>query len=192
VKPKRGFIKAVISRAPILLVMKTIVLEKSLCCYHRGSESPYRECPTSNSRLHRLPFSISSKSTMLILPSRVMPIQGFLSKQWICLTMTEISRRRTDELRDFVAMLKFSTVDFDYCSRVSQQTLRQPFDETSLARSSRSQKHKVRNWPPRRRHATQVRLIHLDDLMNGVFLPDDSVSKAEFQSFRFVACLGRI
>src|SRR6185295_4109238 len=62
----------------------------------------------------------------------VMPIQGFLSKQWICLTMTDISRRRTDELRDFVAMLKFGTVDFDYCSRVSEQTLRQPFDETGL------------------------------------------------------------
>jgi hypothetical protein len=121
-----------------------------------------------------------------------MPIQRFLSKQWTCLTVPEISRRRTDELRDFVAMLKFGAIDFHHCSRVFQQTLRERFHETRFARPSRSQKHKIGNWPLRRRHATQVRLIHLDDLMNGIFLPDDSASKTKFQSFRFVACPGRI
>jgi hypothetical protein len=34
--------------------------------------------------------------------------------------------------------------------------------------------------------------VSIADLMNGPFLPDDSVSEAKFQSFRFVACLGRI
>ena len=91
--------------------------------------------------------------------------------------MTEISRRRTDELRDFVAMLEFATVDFDYCSRVFQQTLRQRFDKTCFARSSRTQKHRPAIGRLGKQQATRLRLIHLDDLMNGIFLPDDSVRR---------------
>src|SRR5581483_4423983 len=50
-------------------------------------------------------------------------IQNFLAQQWVRLAMTEVSRRRADELRDLMAVLELAAIDFDDRARVLHEAL---------------------------------------------------------------------
>src|ERR1700722_9133675 len=57
-------------------------------------------------------------------------VDQILAQQWVCLTMTEISRRRTDEFGDFVAVLKLGAVDFEDGARVPEKRLSRCLNHT--------------------------------------------------------------
>ena len=95
-------------------------------------------------------------------------VEYFLTQQRMCLTMSQISGRRTNQLRDLMAVLKFRAVDLDYRARIANQRLRGCFHDTRLARSRWPQKQEVPNGTSRGRHPSQVHLINIHDLLDGL------------------------
>jgi len=64
-----------------------------------------------------------------------MLIQRFLRQQCVCLTVARY-RRRPDQLRDLMTVLKLRAVDFDYCLRFFSRTRRLPL-RSSLSGAGR-------------------------------------------------------
>jgi hypothetical protein len=58
--------------------------------------------------------------------------ERFLRDQWMCFAVAEITRRRSDQFRNFVRVLKFCAVDFNDGSCISEQSLRSGFDDAGL------------------------------------------------------------
>src|SRR5208283_4301395 len=99
--------------------------------------------------------------------------QSFLGDERMCLTMTQISWGRTDQLGDFVRVLEFRAIHLDHHARVSKQNLRRCFHDARLARSRGPEEQKVTNWPPRRIQTGTKYLIQVDERLHAFLLPDD-------------------
>src|ERR1017187_1313730 len=84
--------------------------------------------------------------------------------------MPEVSGGRTDQLGDFVAMLKFRTIDLDYRARVAHQAFRRSFHHARLAGTRGSQEKEIADRSSGAGHAGQVSLIDADDLLDGLVL----------------------
>src|SRR5689334_1212481 len=84
--------------------------------------------------------------------------------------MSEISRRRPDQLGNLMTVLEFGAVDFDDSVRVPNETFRQRFHRPSLPRPGRPQKEKRSNRTPQTGHPRQVRLVDTDYLADGFIL----------------------
>src|SRR5215470_12503645 len=98
--------------------------------------------------------------------------------------MPQVSRRRTDQLGDFMAVLKLRTVDFDHRTRILEKDLRCSLDDPSLSRSSRSEEQKIPDRTSRRIQTREVHLINIYDLLNCLVLSDDHATEASVQLCR--------
>ena len=91
--------------------------------------------------------------------------------------MPQVSGRRTDQLGDLVAMLKFRAVDFDHRARIAHQAFRGGFDEPRLAGTSGTQEQKISNRSSGIGHSGQVRLIDANDLLDRFILAHNAPSQ---------------
>src|SRR5882757_7068478 len=94
------------------------------------------------------------------------------------LAMPQISRRRTDQLCDFMAVLKFRAIDLNHRARVLQQGLRGRFDNSRLARARGAKEQEVSDRAARRIHPGKMHLVDVDDLLDRLILPDDHSPKS--------------
>src|SRR5215469_10685996 len=108
------------------------------------------------------------------------------------LAMAEISRRRSNQLRDLVRMLEFGAVDFDAGPRVAKQRLGHGFDDSGLPRPRRAKKQQISHWTPRGIQACQKHLINLDHFLNGLVLSHNPASQGGFKLSGIVASAVRV
>src|SRR5207302_9950190 len=67
-------------------------------------------------------------------------VERFLGEQRMRLAVTQIARRRADQLCDLVRVLEFRAVNLDTGARITEQRLRHRLDYTGLARAGRTEK----------------------------------------------------
>src|SRR5215475_5832532 len=125
-----------ISRAPRFEVSTMTQFEKSTQRLSPSvsvalSKMPNRSCQSASDA-----FSISSKKTKIIFLDAV---DVLLRKQWLGLAVPQIARERTDQLRDFMRMLKLGAIDFDHRVQVAEENFGRGFDRARLARPGRPQ-----------------------------------------------------
>src|ERR1039458_2734358 len=108
------------------------------------------------------------------------------------LAMSEISRRRTNQLRNLVRVLKLGAVDLDAGMGIAEQGLCHGFHHASLPRTGRSQKKQVAHRTPRRVQARQKNLVNLGNLFDGLILADDLAAQGGFKLSSIVAAAVRI
>src|SRR5438093_11583975 len=87
--------------------------------------------------------------------------------------MSEITRGRTDQLGDLVAVLKLRAVDLDEGAWTAKKDFGRSLYNARLAGASRSQKQKITDRAVRHSHSRQIDLIHVDDSAHGAILPND-------------------
>src|ERR1700684_1175315 len=97
------------------------------------------------------------------------------------LAVSQISWRRTDELRNLVAVLKLGAIDLDDRARGLQQSFRRRLDDSGLARSRGAEEQKVSDRAARRIHAREMHLVDIDDLLDRLILTDDHPPEPRFQ-----------
>ncbi len=114
-------------------------------------------------------------------------IQGFLREQRVSLAMSEVSRRRTDQLGNFVRVLKLGAIDFNAGARVSEQSLGHGFDHAGLARTGWSEEQQVAHWASGRVEARKEHLIDLYDLFDRLILSHNAATKGGFKLSSIVA-----
>ena len=122
----------------------------------------------------------------------VILVQHFLAEQRMRLAMAQVSGRRADQLGDLVAVLKLRAVDLDHRAAVAHQALRRGFHQPRLAGAGRPQEQEVADRPSRARHARQIRLINVNDLLDRLVLADDSLAQIRVEFLRFETGLRRI
>src|SRR5262249_10267032 len=66
-------------------------------------------------------------------------VDVLLREQRLGLAVPQIARRRADQLRDFMRMLKLGAVDFDHRIRVAEEDFGRGLDRSRLARPGRPQ-----------------------------------------------------
>src|SRR5579875_4028755 len=108
-------------------------------------------------------------------------IDKFMAEQRMRFAMAEISRRRADQLGDFVAVLKLGTVDLDHRALVAEQCLGRGLHRTRLARTGRPQEKEVAYRAAGSRKPGDMHLVDVDDLLNGLLLSDYQFVKCLFQ-----------
>ena len=119
-KPSRGLIRALISVAPRLLVMKMSAREKSTLRLSPNVSVPLSRMPSNKFHSASLAFSISSnKHETQLAGVGVILIQHFLAQQRMRFAMSQISGRRADQLRNLVTVLEFRAIDLDDCARIA-------------------------------------------------------------------------
>src|SRR5258705_306028 len=121
-----------------------------------------------------------------------MLIQRFLRKQSMRFTVSKISRRRTDQLRDFMTVLKLRAIDLDYGSRILQQGLGSRLNNPSFSGAGRSKEQKVSDRPADRAQPRQMSLISPHDLVNCFVLSNDEAAKFVLQVLRLPSRPGGI
>ena len=88
--------------------------------------------------------------------------------------MAEISRRRADQLGNFVRVLKLGAVDLDDRVRVAEQNFRGRFDDARLSRTGRPEKQHRADRPIGRVHAGEKNLVEAAHAPHCAFLADDA------------------
>src|SRR5260370_727734 len=121
-----------------------------------------------------------------------MLIQRFLRQQRMRFAVAEVSRRRRDQFRDFMAVLKLRAIDLDYGSSVLQQRLGGRLDNASFSRARRPEEEKVSDWPAGRGQSRHVSLISPHDPMNCFLLSNDEVAELVLQILRLPSRLSGI
>src|ERR1700730_12842177 len=89
------------------------------------------------------------------------------------LTVPQVTRRRADQLCNFMRMLEFRAVYLDQRPRVAEQNLRGRFHDTCLAGARRPQEHQIPHGPSRRVQARAKHLIEVDQRLHAFVLSDD-------------------
>src|SRR5689334_14584345 len=100
-------------------------------------------------------------------------VQSFLGKERMRLAMAEVARRRPDQFRDLMRVLKLRAIDLDASARVAEQRLGQSFDDPGFSGAGRPQEQEIAYRTARR---VQSRLEHLVDFHNsfdGLILSND-------------------
>src|ERR1035437_8022895 len=106
--------------------------------------------------------------------------------------MPEVSGGRTDQLGDFVAMLKFRTIDLDYRARVAHQAFRRSFHHARLAGTRGSQEKEIADRSSGAAHAGQVSLIDADDLLDSLVLTHNALPQIHVELLGLRSGLRRI
>src|SRR5580698_8340309 len=101
--------------------------------------------------------------------------------------MPEISRRRTDQFCDFVAVLKLGAVDLQDTSGVAHKRFRSGFHQAGLAGPGGSQKQKISDRPANAGQACQESLIDTNDLVDRVFLSYHEPPQVALKLFRLTS-----
>src|SRR5260370_10343437 len=95
--------------------------------------------------------------------------------------MPEITRRRADQLRDFVTVLKFRAIDFDERARAAKQDFCGGFHNSGFSGTGRAQKQQVSDWTARHGHSREVDLIHVYEPANCPILPYNLAHEPAFE-----------
>src|SRR5207247_6065062 len=95
--------------------------------------------------------------------------------------MSEITRGRTDQLGDLMAVLKLRAVDLDEGAWTAKKDFGRSLYNARLAGASRSQKQKITDRAVRHSHSRQIDLIHVDDSAHGAILPNDLAQQPAFK-----------
>ena len=106
--------------------------------------------------------------------------------------MSQISRRRANQLGNLVRMLELRAINLDASPRVPKQRLGHRFDHARLARSRRPQKQQVPHRTPRRIQPRQKHLIDFDDLFESRVLPHNAAAQRSIKLSSIVAATVRI
>ena len=119
-------------------------------------------------------------------------VQSFLGQQRMRLAMAQVSRRRTDQLGDFVRVLKFGAIDFDAGAGVAEQRLGHGFDHPGFSRAGGPKEQKIANRTARRIQARQKHLVDFDHFLDGLVLTDDSAAKGAFKFSGIIGAARRV
>ncbi len=123
--------------------------------------------PSSNCQSASEAFSISSNNRIESFNFSVChSVQCFLAHSCGC-PMSQVSRRRVNQLRDLVRVLKFGAVNLDTGLGIAKQRLGHGFYHPRLARSRRSKKQKVPDRAAGRIQSSQEHLVNFGDLLDG-------------------------
>ena len=114
-------------------------------------------------------------------------VQRFLGEQRMRLAMSEVSRRRADQLGDLVRVLKFGAVDLDARLGIAEQRLGHRLHDARLARSGRPQKQQVADRAAGRIQPGEKHLINFGDFFDGRVLANDLAPESGFEILRRVA-----
>ena len=95
--------------------------------------------------------------------------------------MAQVSRRRANQLRDFVRMLKLGAVDLHDRVRVAIKNFGGGFDHASFSGAGRSEKQHRADRPVGRIHARQKNLVQAAHAADCAFLTDDARVKPLFK-----------
>src|SRR5215831_8160957 len=101
--------------------------------------------------------------------------------------MSKVTRRRSDELCNLVAVLKFRAIDLDQSSGTAEQNFSGCLDDSGLSGSRRSQEQQVRNRPARHVHARQIDLVHVHDAFHCPILSHNLPQQPAFEVEHFRA-----
>src|SRR5690349_6616746 len=105
--------------------------------------------------------------------------------------MADVARRRTDQLRDFMAVLKFTAIYFDERRRIPEQNLGGGLDDSCLAGSRRSKEQQVRDGSSRYSYAGDDHFVDIHQLRDRFVLPDDLAAQIRSKSLYFRISLSR-
>ncbi len=108
------------------------------------------------------------------------------------LAVSQVSRRRTDQLGNLVRVLKLGAIDLDAGAGIAEQRFGHGFDHARLAGTGRPQKQQVAYRPSRRVQPGQKHLVDFGYLFDGLFLADDLAAQGGFEVTRIVAPAGRV
>ena len=92
--------------------------------------------------------------------------------------MTQISGRRTDQLRDLMAVLKFGAVNLDARARIAKQRFGDGFNHARFTAAGWTKKKKIAYRAPWRVQAGQKHLIDFDYFLDRCVLADDATPQS--------------
>jgi hypothetical protein len=107
--------------------------------------------------------------------------ERFLSNQRMRLAVPQISRRRTNQFRDFVGVLELGAVHFNYRARIAEQHFGRSFHHPRLARAGGTEEQQVPHRTPRRIQARAKDLIQVDNRLYRFILPHNLASQPRFK-----------
>src|SRR5258708_806636 len=108
------------------------------------------------------------------------------------LTMSQVSRRRADQLGNLVRVLNFRAIDCAAGRRISEECFGHCFHDASLARTGRSQKQQVTHGAPRRIQPSQKHLVDFRYFFDRLILADDLTPQVAVEVARIVAATSRV
>src|ERR1700730_18449554 len=97
------------------------------------------------------------------------------------LAMPQISRRRANQLGDFMRMLEFRTVHLDHRASVAKQNFSGSFYDAGLARARGAQQQKIAHRAAWRVQSGAENLVKLDERLNAFVLANDSRAQRRFE-----------
>ena len=178
-----------ISPPPRFDVRKITVCDKSTRRLSPRVSVALSNIPNSNCQRASDAFSISSNSKKAQLQLLGMACrQSFLSDQRMSLPVSQIPRRRTNQLRNLMRMLEFRAIHLDHRARISKQNLRSRFHDARLARTRRSKEQQVPHRPPWRVQSRAEDLIQVHQRLHPFRLSDDLRAQALLQNPGYRCC----
>ena len=108
-------------------------------------------------------------------------VQRFLRQQRMGLAMAQVSRRRADQLGDFVRVLEFGAVDLDAGAGVAEERFGHGFDDPGFARAGGPEEQQIANRTSRRIQSRQKHLVDFDHFLDGLVLADDLAAQGAFE-----------
>ncbi len=115
--------------------------------------------------------------------------ERFLRNQRMRLAVPQISRRRTNQFRDFVRVLELGAVHLDYRARIAKQHFGRGFHHPRLARAGWPQKQQVPHRTPRRIQPRAKDLVQVHNRLYRFILPHNLASQPRFKIPGFHAAL---
>src|SRR5258705_5481621 len=91
--------------------------------------------------------------------------------------VSQVSRRRADQLRDLMAVLILRAIDLDCCPRILQQGFRGCLHEACLAGTRWPQEKKVCDRPANGGQPRKISLVSRHNLLNCILLSNDKRMK---------------
>src|SRR5581483_274178 len=135
----------------------------------RFVQHPQKQLPQRIARLLNLVEQQKAQLQLVRMRSR----QRFLRDQRMRLPVPQIPRRRADQLRNLMRMLKLRAIHLDHRPRVPKQNLRRRFHDPRLPRTRRPQKQQVPHRTPRRVQPRAEHLVQIHQRLHPFFLPHD-------------------
>src|SRR5258708_12464716 len=107
------------------------------------------------------------------------------------LPVSQVSRRRADQLGNLVRVLELRAIDLDARARVTEQRFSPRFHHPRLAGTGRSQKQEIAHWTAGRIQPSQKHLIDFRDLLDRLILPYDLPAQGGFKLTGVIAAAAR-
>src|SRR6185369_15647325 len=98
--------------------------------------------------------------------------------------MTEVSRRRANQFRNFVRVLKLSAVNLYNCVLIAEQNFSRGFNDTRLSRSCGTEEQHRADRPINRVQACEENLVEPGHAAYRTFLSDNARFQTLFEILR--------